>query len=163
MPDTRIGAALSEAARAFRPRIIADRDRLEASRRIPEDLAQELARAGFFRLLLPEAYGGLDLTPMAAMEVFEELAGADASFAWCVWNGNTHWTAAQLSPEAARTIHADPDELTANSTRASAHFHIVPDGLRVRRRLSLVSGCDLGTWLVHQCAAHHHRKQLLTP
>src|SRR5205823_6956292 len=118
MPDTRIGAALLEAARAFRPRIIADRDRLEAARRIPEDLAQELARAGFFRLLLPEAYGGLDLTPMVAMEVFEELAGADASVAWCVWNGNTHWTAAQLSPEAARTIHADPDAITANSTRA---------------------------------------------
>src|SRR5258708_385257 len=76
MPDTRIGAGLLEAARAFRPRIIADRDRIEAARRIPEDLAQELARAGFFRLLLPEAYGGLDLTPMAAMEVFEELAGA---------------------------------------------------------------------------------------
>src|SRR2546421_11682685 len=86
MPDTRIGGALLEAARAFRPRIIADRDRIEAARRIPEDLAQELARAGFFRLLLPEAYGGLDLTPMVAMEVFEELAGADASVAWCVWN-----------------------------------------------------------------------------
>jgi len=85
MPDTRIGAALLEAARAFRQRIIADRDRIEAARRIPEDLAQELARAGFFRLFLPEAYGGLDLTPMAAMEVFEKLAGADASVAGCVW------------------------------------------------------------------------------
>ena len=26
-----------------------------------------------------------------AMEVYEELARADASVAWCVWNGNTHW------------------------------------------------------------------------
>jgi len=65
------------------------------------------------------AYGGFDLTPMEAMEVFEELAQADASVAWCVWNGNTHWTAVQLSSEAARAIHADPDVVTANSTRAS--------------------------------------------
>src|SRR4051794_41797119 len=100
MPDTRIGAALLEAARAFRPRIIADRDRIEAARRIPEDLAQELARAGFFRLLLPEAYGGLGLTPMGAVGGFEEVGGADASGAWGVWDGKTHLTAAPHSPQA---------------------------------------------------------------
>ena len=103
-----------------------ERDRIEAARRLPEDLARDLARAGFFRIFLPEAYGGLDLAPMAAMEVFEELAQADASVAWCVWNGNTHWTAAQLSPEAARTIHADPAVITANSTRASGRRRSSP-------------------------------------
>src|SRR5215813_4154388 len=92
---------------------------LETARRLPDDLARELARAGFFRIHLPAAYGGLDLTPMQAIEVFEELARGDASVAWCVWNGNTHWTAAQLSPEAAGTIHYDPDVVTANSTRSS--------------------------------------------
>jgi hypothetical protein len=100
------------------PRILAERDHIEASRRLPEDLARELARDGFFRIFLPKAYGALDLTPRDALEIFEELAQADASVAWCVWNGNTHWTAAQLSPEAARTIHANPDVITANSTRA---------------------------------------------
>src|SRR5881227_4251065 len=154
MPDTRIGAALLEAARAFRPRIIADRDRIEAARRIPEDLAQELARAGFFRLLLPEAYGGLDLTPMAAMEVFEELAKADASVAWCVWNGNTHWTAAQLSAEAARAIHDDPDVITANSTRPSGQAHVVDGGFRLTGRWSLVSGCELAKWMVLWSVTH---------
>jgi alkylation response protein AidB-like acyl-CoA dehydrogenase len=83
---------LMEAARALRPRILAERERIEAARRLPEDLTQELAREGFFRIYLPAAYGGLDLTPMAATEVFEELARADASVAWCVWNGNTYWT-----------------------------------------------------------------------
>src|SRR2546423_12234139 len=116
MPDTRSGAALLEAARAFRQRIIADRDRIEAARRIPEDLAQELARAGFFRLLLPEAYGGLDLTPVAAMGGFEGVAGADASVAWWVWDGHTPLAAAPLSPRAARTIHSAPHVITANST-----------------------------------------------
>jgi alkylation response protein AidB-like acyl-CoA dehydrogenase len=53
---------------------LAEADRIEASRRLPEDLARELAHAGFFRIFLPKVYGGLDLTPMEAMEVYEELA-----------------------------------------------------------------------------------------
>src|SRR5216684_1128209 len=163
MPAKRNGAALLEAARAFRPRIIADRDRIEAARRIPEDIARELAQAGFFRMFLPESYGGLDLTPMAAMEVFEELARSDASVAWCVWNGNTHWTAAQLAPEAARTIHAEPDVVTANSTRASGQAQAVADGYRVSGRWSLVSGCELGTWMVLLCVVHEGGKPRLTP
>jgi len=142
---------------------LAERDHIEASRRLPADLTQELARAGFFRIFLPEAYGGLDLTPMAAMEVFEELARADASVAWCVWNGNTHWTTAQLAPEAARTIHADPAVVTANSTRASGQAQVVPGGYRVNGRWSLVSGCELGTWMVLLCVVHEGGKPRLTP
>src|SRR5215831_4802674 len=125
MPETETGRALLEVARTFRPRILAERDRIEASRRLQEDLARELAHAGFFRIFLPDAYGGLDLTPMEGLEIFEELTRADASVVWCVWNGNTHWTVAQLSLEAARTIHADPDVITANSTRTSGQAQVV--------------------------------------
>ena len=108
MPELETSAPLLEVARSFRPRILAERDHIEATRRLPEELARDLAHAGFFAPLLPKAYGGLDLTPMEAMEVFEELARADASVAWCVWNGNTHWTAAQLPSGDAPMIHADP-------------------------------------------------------
>jgi hypothetical protein len=79
MPEIETSGALLEVARSFRPRILAERDRIEASRRLPYDLARELAHAGFFRIFLPTAYGGLDLTPMDAMEIFEELARADVS------------------------------------------------------------------------------------
>ena len=98
MSTPSIDAGMLEAARSLRPHIIARRDEIEAARRLPEDLARELARAGFFRIFLPEAYGGLDLPPMGGIEVFEELAQADASVAWCVWNGNTHWTRRNSRP-----------------------------------------------------------------
>jgi len=97
--DTANGAALLATASDFQPRIIAQRDAIETSRRLPEDLTRDLARAGFFRIFLPAAYGGLDLTPVDGIAVFEELAKADASVASCVWNGNTHWTAAQHQQE----------------------------------------------------------------
>src|SRR5215472_4778629 len=154
MADVRNAGALLEIARSLRPRILADRDRIESARRLPEDLTRELARAGFFRIYLPAAYGGLDLTPTEAMEIFEELARGDASVAWCVWNGNTHWTAAQLSPETARTVFADHYVVTANSTRPSGQAQVVDGGYRVTGRWSLVSGCDLGTWMVLLCVIH---------
>ncbi|MGC2415750.1 MAG: acyl-CoA dehydrogenase family protein [Stellaceae bacterium] len=162
MPDHDTSSALLGVARAFRPRIIAERDRIETARRIPQDIARDLASAGFFRIFLPDAYGGLNLTPMQAMEVFEELARADASVAWCVWNGNTHWTIAQLAPEAAQTIHADPNVVTANSTRSSGQAQIVPGGYRVSGRWSLVSGCELGAWMVLLFVVHEDGKPRLT-
>jgi indole-3-acetate monooxygenase len=154
---------LLHSARMFRDRIVSERERIEAGRRIPADLARDLAEAGFFRISLPAAYGGFELTPMEAMEVFEELAQADASVAWCVWNGNTHWTAAQLLPEAARTIHVDPNVVTANSTRASGQARVVADGYRVSGRWSLVSGCELAAWMVLLCIVHEEGGPRLTP
>ena len=139
MPEIETSGALLEVARSFRPRILAERDHIEASRRLPEDLARELARDGFFAFSSRKHIAGSISRQMEAMEGFEELARADASVAWCVWNGNTHWTAAQLSPEAARTIHANPDVITANSTRASGRAQVVPGGYRVNGRWSLVS------------------------
>ncbi len=162
MSDTTSGTVMLETARNFRPRILAQRDAIEQARRLPEDVTRELAHAGFFRIFLPAAYGGLDLTPMDGIAVFEELAKADASVAWCVWNGNTHWTAAQLAPEAARTIHADPDVVTANSTRASGQAHVVDGGYRVSGRWSLVSGCELASWMVLWCVVHEDGKPRLT-
>jgi hypothetical protein len=41
MARTETGAALLEVARSFRPRILAERYRIEASRRLLEDLARE--------------------------------------------------------------------------------------------------------------------------
>ncbi len=154
---------LLETARALRPRILAERERIEAGRRLPETFARELARAGFFRIFLPAAYGGLDLTPIEAMEVYEELARADASVAWCVWNGNVNWTTARLSRDVAGTIFADPDVILANSTRPSGQAVVVEGGYRVSGRWSLVSGCQLSAWLILMCVVHEDGKPRLTP
>jgi len=139
MVTSEAATQLVEAARALRPRILAERDHIEAGRRLPEALTRDLARAGFFRLFLPAVYGGLDLAPVEAMEVFEELARADASVAWCVWNGNVHWTTARLAPEVAQEIFADPDVILANSTRPTGRAETVEGGYRVNGRWALVT------------------------
>jgi alkylation response protein AidB-like acyl-CoA dehydrogenase len=154
---------LMESVKALRPRILAERERIEAERRLPEDLVRELVQAGFFRIFLPAAYGGLDLTPMAAVEVFEELARTDASVAWCVWNGNTYWTTARWPKEVAQAIFADPDTILANSTRPSGRAEVVDGGYRVSGRWSLVSGCQFSAWFILMCVVHEGGKPRLTP
>jgi indole-3-acetate monooxygenase len=154
---------LMESAKALRPRILAERERIEAERRLPEELVRELAQAGFFRIFLPAVYGGLDLTPMAAAEVFEELARADASVAWCVWNGNTYWTTARWERDVGQAIFVDPYSILANSTRPSGRAVVVDGGYRVSGRWSLVSGCQFSAWFLLMCIVHEDGKPRLTP
>jgi indole-3-acetate monooxygenase len=154
---------LLESAKAFRPRILAERDRIESDRRLPDDLARELASAGFFRIFLPSAYGGLDLSPLEAIDIYEELARADASVAWCIWNGNVHWTTARLHQDVAELIFDDPDMILANSTRPSGRATIVEGGYRVSGRWSLVSGCQLSAWFILLCVLYEDGQARATP
>lgn len=154
---------LLETAREFRPRILALHEQIEAGRRLPEELAQELARAGFFRATLPAAYGGLDLGPLEALEVFEELARAEASVAWCVWNANVNWITAHLPLETAHVLFADPTVMFANSTQPAGRAMVVEGGYRVSGRWSLVSGCQASTWLTLLAVVHKHAEPERTP
>jgi alkylation response protein AidB-like acyl-CoA dehydrogenase len=154
---------MADIARSFGPRIASVREQIEAERRIPDDLAKDLAQAGLFRIALPAAYGGLDRTPMEGLEVFETLAQADASVAWCVWNGNAYWTATQLSRESAEEIFADPGVIVANSTQPKGQATIVQGGYRVSGRWSLVSGCQISDWMQLMCIVYRDGKPRLTP
>ena len=58
MHDTANGAELLATARKFRPRIVALRDAIETSRRLPDDLARDLAGAGFFAFSCPRRMAG---------------------------------------------------------------------------------------------------------
>jgi len=144
-------ATMIEVARALRPRIRVEADRIERERRLPAGLARELADAGLFRLSLPAAYGGLDLAPAESIAVFEELARADASVAWCVWNGNAYWTAAQMSEAAAREVFSEPTVIIANSTRPKGRADAGDGGYRVSGRWTLVSGCQISDWIQLAC------------
>ncbi|HLZ69749.1 MAG TPA: acyl-CoA dehydrogenase family protein [Dehalococcoidia bacterium] len=150
-------------ARAFRPRLLAERDRIETERRLPDDLAADLAAAGFFRISLPAAYGGLDLKPAEGLLIFEELAKADPAVAWCVWNGNTYWTVARLDARAAAEIFSAPAVITANSTQPKGRAEVVDGGYRVSGRWSLVSGCQISEWLQLHCIVHEGGSPRPTP
>ena len=83
-----MGDLVDEAER-LAPTIAARAEEIEAGRRVPPDLVDELISAGLFQGLVPASLGGLDRSPIEVARAVEALAGADASTAWCVMIGAT--------------------------------------------------------------------------
>src|SRR5688500_1933852 len=135
--------------RQFAPKVAARSEEIEAARRLPADLARELAEAGLFRMVIPEAYGGLELHPAVIIEAIETLSRADASTGWCVMIGAvTAMCSAWLPEPAARIIYSAPDVITGGVAAPLGRAEVVEGGYRVTGRWSWVSGGQNCRWLV---------------
>ncbi|MBM7062969.1 acyl-CoA dehydrogenase family protein [Pseudomonas sp. UL073] len=98
-------AAADELGRRFAGRL----PEIEANRCLPQDMAEELAGAGLYRMLTPQAYGGLEVSVATFVEVVERLARHEASAAWCTFITCTaSILAAYLPEDGARSLFADP-------------------------------------------------------
>jgi hypothetical protein len=76
-----------EAVQALAPLITAERSEFDGGRRLPEAVFGALATAGLFRLWLPSALGGPELSPFEFMRVVEAASALDGSVGWLVGNG----------------------------------------------------------------------------
>jgi hypothetical protein len=56
-------------------------------RKLPDVVFRALAEAGLFRLWLPSAMGGPELSPAEFMQVVEAASAMDGSIGWIVANG----------------------------------------------------------------------------
>ncbi|MDE2362041.1 MAG: acyl-CoA dehydrogenase family protein [Hyphomicrobiales bacterium] len=94
-----------DAARRLRPTIAARAQEIETARRLPADLAAEMAAAGLFRMGLPREIGGPECDPATLLEAIEIIGDADASAGWCTMIAVTSGlTAAYLETDVARAI-----------------------------------------------------------
>jgi len=141
-----------EAAREMLPLIARHRGETESSRRIAQPVVDSLRRSRLCRLAIPRELHGLELPTTHALDVYEMLAGAEASVGWIVWNNTLpcFW-GRFLNPAARAEIFGNPEWLFACSTRPSGKAVVEGDGYRVTGRWSLVSGCELSEWLVLRC------------
>ena len=90
-------------------------DRIDEERRLPPELAADMADAGLFRLLVPRSLGGAELDFMAYLGIVEVFARADGSTAWCVNQNNVFATDAVRMPlETAMEIWSDPRAVVSN-------------------------------------------------
>jgi indole-3-acetate monooxygenase len=142
-----------EAAGALAPTITDRAAEIEAARRVPRDLLDELIGAGCFRVLLPRSHGGIGADLPAAMRTFEKLAEADASVAWTVAIGASCWTdVAGLSRASFDSIFTGaPDVVLAGVFNPSGSIAAVDGGYAVSGRWSFASGCEHATWLFANC------------
>ena len=124
-------------------------DRIDEERRLPPELAADMADAGLFRLLVPRSLGGAELDFMAYLGIVEVFARADGSTAWCVNQNNVFATdAVRMPTETAMEIWADPRAVVSNGPPARDTAAVPTDGgYRVTGRWSFSSGIRHANWV----------------
>jgi alkylation response protein AidB-like acyl-CoA dehydrogenase len=138
-------------ARALASLLEAASPRIEAERRLPEDVLGALHGAGLFRTLLPRAYGGEELDPASHLLMLEEVAAADASAAWCIGQATgCSMAAAYVEPAVARAIWGAKDAALAWGM-GGAVARVVEGGYRVTGRWQFASGHGHCAWMGGHC------------
>ena len=145
--------AMLATAAGFVPELRERSVEIDRLRQLPQDLADSLAEAGFYRTLVPPSLGGMGLSPAAVAEISETLAMGNASAAWCSFIGTTSQIMfAALEPEQLSEVLANPNVITAGVFAPSGRA--VPaagpdgaDGYVVTGRWAWASGCHNAEWI----------------
>ncbi len=151
-PAAKPQMSLIDAARDLVPLIRKCADQIEAERELPQPLFHALADAGFYRMAVPRAIGGLEIDFPTYVQVIEALGKGDASTAWTVSQG-ANWAtySARMSPAAAREIWTDtPRSVVSNTPAPTAKAVVVPGGFRITGRQPFSTGIKHASWV----AAH---------
>jgi alkylation response protein AidB-like acyl-CoA dehydrogenase len=143
-----------DAVKALAPAIAARSPEIEAARRLPTDLLDDLKATGVFRVMLPESHGGYGADALSAFEVFATLAAADGSTGWISLIGACAWLDLAGLPRATfDAIYNGSDVITAGAFRPDGAIETVDDGYRVSGRWAFVSGCEHADVVFGNCLA----------
>lgn len=147
------GTGEPDAVTALHDEIARRADEFEAARRLPDDVAQRMARAGMFRLLVAERYGGTEVHPQAFFDALAATARSDGAAGWCQMIGaTTGLLCASLPEHWAHTIYGtDPDVVTTGVTAPLGRAEAVDGGYRVSGRWPFGSGCQISDWICGGC------------
>ena len=121
----------------------------ESQRRLPADLAAELAQASLFRMLVPQSLGGAEVDVATLFTSLEQLGRADAATGWCVMiGGTTALISAWLPMEHAREIWFDPNVITGGVFAPMGRAAVEGGDYLVSGRWAWGSGSANCSWLL---------------
>ena len=148
MADTALSFDPVAAAKKLAPALESRAEEMDEVRRLPADLASDLAAAGLFRLVTPASLGGLEAPPRQLVETIEVLAEANASAGWCVMIGaTTALNAAYMDHDTAAEIYSDPMVITGGVFAPMGKAVDAGDHYQVSGRWQWGSGSANCTWL----------------
>ena len=150
MATTATAASLIEAVKGIAPIISEHADRSEREHRLADETVDAMKRAGFFRMCKPRSHGGLEVDPITAIRVIEEVGRIDVSAAWNLFLSSTgvpfyQWIPAKGVEE---YLSGDPDSIIAGAVFPPGMAIPVEGGYRITGRWPFCSGCQHADWLI---------------
>ena len=141
---------LIEQARALVPTLRSRERAAIAAGQVPRETIEELTVSGFFKVLQPARYGGLELTPRTYCEIARTLAEGCMSTAWVYAVIAVHnWQMALFPEQAAQDVWGkDPNIRISSSYMPVGKVKIVPGGYRLSGRWAFSSGSAHCDWVI---------------
>jgi alkylation response protein AidB-like acyl-CoA dehydrogenase len=121
----------------------------ETERRLSAHVAEALRDAGCYHLFRPWSRGGLELDPVSAFRVIEELSRIDSAAGWNVAIANAcEPFGAWLSDETSAEVFGSAQTVMAGSFFPPRRAVPVRGGYRLSGRCTFNSNCHTATWIV---------------
>ena len=138
-----------DTARRLAELVAANADAVNEQRQIPTRVANAVADAGFFRLLMPRALGGAQLDHPDFLRIVRIFAEADGSVGWSINQNNVFATnSTRMNDRARAEIYADPRAVITNGPPTAQSKAIAVDGgYLLSGRWNFSSGSDHATWI----------------
>ena len=122
----------------------------EDARDVPAETIKALKEAGFFRLLQPSRYGGLEADPLTFYQAVRMIASACGSTGWVASVVGVHAWQLALFPAAAQeeVWGTDTDTRMSSSYAPTGRAQLADGGHRLSGRWSFSSGSSHATWVL---------------
>jgi len=129
------------------------RERAEESeklRQVPEASVKALEETGFFRMLQPKRFDGLESDPIDFFTVVKEIASADGSTGWISSVLGVHpWQVALFADDAQQAVWGSDTATRLSSSYAPTGKAVVTDGgYKLSGKWSFSSGSAHATWVL---------------
>jgi 3-hydroxy-9,10-secoandrosta-1,3,5(10)-triene-9,17-dione monooxygenase len=125
-------------------------DETERLRVVPEASIKELEETGFFKLLQPKRFDGLESDPIDFYTAVRDIASACGSTGWVSSVVGVHpWQVALFSDEAQQAVWGSDTSTRLSSSYAPTGKAVVADGgFQLSGKWSFSSGCDHCQWVL---------------
>ncbi len=140
-----------QAAAALRPVLRDYHEQIEREQRLPPALVEELRAAGFYRMVIPRALGGLQADPLTYLRVVELLAEGAGSVGWNLANnGVGQLVTLGLPDDGVQEIHGGgtPAIIAGTAVQGGGQAAAVEGGYRVSGRWQFGTGCQESAWML---------------
>jgi alkylation response protein AidB-like acyl-CoA dehydrogenase len=142
---------LVRAAAALQPALRDYHDEIEREQRLPQALVEQLRAAGFYKMVIPRALGGLQVHPLTYLRVVELLAEGAGSVGWNLANNSIgQLVTLGLPDDGVHEIYSRGADTIIAGTAVPGGGQAMPvaGGYRVSGRWQFGSGCQESAWML---------------